>query len=445
MVTWLRNNPFFVLLVPLVLWIAVCKVCRLPFADGRQVPVEVQRQDTARRPYRVVLTSLPAEKPETWRCQASLLPDGYTFPVYLQKDSLRQRPNRGDTLLIFANLNGGYVSRWDWSLLSPDTRPWYRSALGWQQHLVQRYAQRGISGRELATLSALTLGCRDLLDKDITNSFSAAGAMHVLAVSGLHTGVLTTVLVCLITLFGLNKPMYGNIRKKVRQNGAIMLLLIMYAFITGASPSVVRSVIMACLFLLARLTRRHGQIMNVIFASAFLMLFFVPSDLFTVSFQLSYAAVIAIVLFCDGWENIWQEVVFYRNNFRYKAMHCLYGLIGVSVAAQIGTIPFTLHYFGQISNYFLLTNLLVIPLAFVMMVGAVAFFTLGWWSPIGKLIALGLNGVTWLLDESVSRIESLPLAVTEVSLPPSVFPVLCVASLSLLIAWNRVSKVHDCW
>ncbi|MCQ2347903.1 MAG: ComEC/Rec2 family competence protein [Paludibacteraceae bacterium] len=298
-----------------------------------------------------------------------------------------------------------------------------------QQRLVSRYAELGIKGAELGTLSALTLGYRVHLDKQVKHAFMAAGAMHVLAVSGLHTGILLSVLLSLLTLFGRYRPLYEERGKQVALTLVLILLLVGYAFLTGCSPSVVRSVWMASLGLVAVALRRRTAIFNIIFASAFFILLVHPNDLFSISFQLSYAAVLAIVLFMEGWERL--------------APHT--GLIGVSIAAQVGTLPIALHYFGQMSNYFLLTNLLVIPLAWLMMVGGVALFTVGWWQPLGVLIAKGLNGLTYALNHSVAWIETLRGACTHIQLPPYGTWVTLAVAWGILIAWYLTTKQRLVW
>lgn len=298
-----------------------------------------------------------------------------------------------------------------------------------QQRLVNRYAELGISDRELGTLSALTLGDRTNLDKQVRKSFSAAGAMHVLAVSGLHTGILLLVLINLLTVFGWRKPLYDERGKRTVLTIVLIALLIGYAFLTGCSPSVVRSVWMASLCLVAVMLYRRPAILNIIFASAFFILLFHPNDLFSISFQLSYAAVLAIVLFAGGWERLIPHT----------------GLIGVSIAAQLGTLPIALCYFGQMSNYFLLTNLLVIPLAWLMMMGGLAFFTVGWWQPLGLLIAKGLNVLTYSLNEGVTWIESLPGASTNIQLPPYGIVLALAVAWGILIVWNKITNIRLIW
>ena len=113
-----------------------------------------------------------------------------------------------------------------------------------QYALNEQYKRMGIDNKELGVLSALTLGYREELDKDVQQSFSASGAMHILAVSGLHTGIVWGMLVWLLTLGGWRKPLYEEKGKRWLLSGVLLILLWGYAFITGLSPSVMRSALM---------------------------------------------------------------------------------------------------------------------------------------------------------------------------------------------------------
>jgi len=453
---WLINNPFAVLLVPLVAYILSCIYWNWPQDLNRAVPLGVEQGDTTRSMYTIALLSMPQERAKTYRYEAQVLDGLETHPkvyVYIHKDSLDWMPHLGDTLLVYTcwkhpgTLNGrdlstylyrqgisgtGYVAQWAWTYVSRNQKPWWKSSRAWQQRLIDRYRELGISGRELATLSALTLGYREDLDEDTQRQFAAAGAMHVLAVSGLHTNILLKVLMAFVTLFGLRKPLYEQRGRRIMQGVVVMAALVAYAFLTGCTPSVVRSVVMSCLMIVALVTNRQGQMLNTVLAAAFLILVFRPMDLMSMSFQLSFAAVIAIVLFADGWNTICGHG-YWR------------GIIGMSIAAMIGTMPITLYYYGQISNYFLLTNLIVLPLAWAMMVGGLITLTLGWWLPLGKALAWLLNGITWLMNEGVGWIESLPWSTTQVVLSPIGLALLMAVNLTILIAWKHITTIQRKW
>ena len=281
-----------------------------------------------------------------------------------------------------------------------------------QRRLYARYGEIGITGAEQATLGALTLGYKEDLDPALKRAFQRSGAAHVLAVSGLHAGIIYAVLLSLLTIGGRLKPMYENKIGRRAMSVAVIITMWGYAFLTGLTPSVVRSVVMISVVEAGRMLYRQGNTLNCVLFAAWAILLVRPLDLFSVSFQLSFAAVVAIVLLAPpisstgGWHQGW------RGALRQVGSYVV-GLLVVSLAAQIGTMPLSLYYFGQCSNYFLLTNLLVLPLAGVIVVMGFSSLLLGGIPVVGQWIAQGTSVVVWLLNHAVQRIESLPYAFTE--------------------------------
>ena len=276
-----------------------------------------------------------------------------------------------------------------------------------QHRLVARYREVGITGNELGTLAALTLGYREELDPTIRQSFQRAGAAHVLAVSGLHTGIIYYVLWQLLTCFGYRRPLYEQ--KWRRRILSIIIIAAMwgYALLTGLTPSVVRSVIMVTIMQTAYMCYRNPLSLNSVAAAAFLILMVRPTDLYSVSFQLSFAAVTAILLICPKAIHIP-----IAQEWLSRPMNWIVNLLMVSIAAQLGTLPFTLYYFCQCSNYFLLTNLVVIGLATLITMTAFALLTIGWIPGVGEAIGFVIRWGVWLLNTVVGWIEGLPGAVS---------------------------------
>jgi ComEC/Rec2-related protein len=145
------------------------------------------------------------------------------------------------------------------------------------------------------------LGYREELDKNVQQQFSAAGAMHILAVSGLHTGIVWGLIVWILTLGGWAKPLYEQYTWQVILRVLTLLALWTYAFITGLSPSVMRSALMVSIVEIGWLTRRNLSGINSLAAAAVIILLINPLALWSVSFQLSFAATAAIVLFMSAW------------------------------------------------------------------------------------------------------------------------------------------------
>ncbi|MFO8068205.1 MAG: ComEC/Rec2 family competence protein, partial [Bacteroidales bacterium] len=228
-----------------------------------------------------------------------------------------------------------------------------------------------ISGKEYAVASALVLGYREYLDDELRQGFAGAGAMHVLCVSGLHVGIIFLIL---NTVFGfLTKIKRGEIIKAL----IIILIIWLYAAITGFSPSVQRASTMFTFMAIGSSIKRKTNIYNTLAASALFLLIINPYLITKIGFQLSYLAVIGIVAL---------QPAFYKHIiFKNKILDKAWAIITVSVAAQLATGPLGIYYFNQFPNYFILTNLAVIPLASLIIYAALFVIIL---SPIHILASL---------------------------------------------------------
>ena len=272
-----------------------------------------------------------------------------------------------------------------------------------QERLYGRLASAGLEGDELATVGALTLGYKEALRKELRQHFQVSGAAHVLAVSGLHTGILYGVIVWLLTLGGRFRPMHEN--RIGRRTLSLVIIAAMwgYAWLTGMTPSVVRAVVMVTLFEIGRMAYRQAFSLNTIAAAAFLILAARPTDLWSVSFQLSFAATTAIVMGVKAYPLPLTE----GKGVLGRIAQFFLGIIVVSLAAQVGTLPVTIHYFGQVSTYFLLTNLIVLPIATILVPCGLVSISLGG-STIGVLFSKLTYGLAWLMNHTTGWIEHLP-------------------------------------
>ena len=212
------------------------------------------------------------------------------------------------------------------------------------------YVEMGIQADELAVLKALTLGDKKQISPELKANFAQVGAMHILAVSGLHVGIIFLIINQLLSFLG--KKLFQRWLK------AVLLLFVIWSFalVTGWSPSVQRASWMFSFIILSTALNRKGNVLNSLAASAFLLLLYNPNILFEVGFQLSYAAVVGIVL-------IYPKLYpFFKTPWSW--LNKVIGLLVVSLAAQMATLPLSIYYFHQFPNWFLLTNLFAIPLAF---------------------------------------------------------------------------------
>jgi competence protein ComEC len=339
--------------------------------------------------------------------------------IYIQKSSKSEQLQSGDRILLRAtfhkpdgalNPNGfdyatylkrsgieatAYISddNWNFAGKNPDFSI-FRLAEQIQSKLLDVYKQFGISGDEFAVLAALTLGSKDALNPELRQNYTTSGGMHILAVSGLHVGIIYMVLGFLLSF--LNRNRYLIIVKTV----LIVILLWAYAFITGLPPSVIRSTIMFSMVAIGGGLDRKSLIYNTIFASAFLMLIYNPNFLYDVGFQLSYSAVLGIVYF--------QPLISKWFVIKFKPLKWAWDLTAVSLAAQLGTAPFSLYYFHQFANYFFITNLIAIPFAGFVIYAAVALFIFSSVPYISVAVAFVLQWLLKILNFAIQFIHDLP-------------------------------------
>ena len=448
---WLAAHTWLLILVPLIAGILLCYHTQFPINLLADTEVDYLNRDTV---LCLHLVSEGQERSKTIRYTAEAS-DGSRLLLYLQKDTLL--PTLGDVLLVqtivkrgdtlgtfdyghYLRLQGLVGSAWantrNWQVIDhKPIRTLRATAERYQRWLHQRYTQLGILDRELGILSALTLGYREELDKTVKQSFSASGAMHILAVSGLHTGIVWGMIVWILTLGGCAKPLYDQRVWQCILTTLTLIVLWAYAFITGLSPSVMRSALMVTWIEIAWLFRRHAININTLSAAAVIILVINPLALWSVSFQLSFAAV-ALLITVGGW---WQRhMVLYGKWRQYIG-----GLLIMSFAAQIGVLPLSLHYFGQTSNYFVLTNLVVIPAAFVLLLLGMGSLAMSW-CVVGGWLAKAAQWCTYGLREFVEWIEGLPYATTHIELS-AVSAACCYGAILCAILMLRGKEVHWWW
>ncbi len=259
-------------------------------------------------------------------------------------------------------------------------------------------SENNISGREYAVASALVFGVKEDLDNELMQGFAGAGAMHILCVSGLHVGIIFLILNTLLGFF--KRIKYGLIIKAI----FIVILIWCYAAITGFSPSVQRASTMFTFVAFSQSFNRSTNIYNTLAASAIFLAAINPYIIKMIGFQLSYIAVIGIVFI--------QPILYKKVVFKNFLIDKAWGIVSVSIAAQIATGPIGLYYFNQFPNYFILTNLIVIPLSSVIIYIALLTIVSSPLSIVSELLGSILSKIIKVLNESVLWIESLPGSVS---------------------------------
>ncbi|MDQ3190991.1 MAG: competence protein ComEC family protein [Bacteroidota bacterium] len=293
-----------------------------------------------------------------------------------------------------------YLKSSDWEVFKYDQKSSLEKiANNTRNNLLDVFKKYKIESSEFAVLSALMMGYKDKLDQETIRAYSGAGAMHVLAVSGLHVGIIYFILNFMLFFF--NRITYGHLIK------ATMLLLFLwsYALLTGLSPSVLRATAMFSFIIIGKAFLRNTNIYNTLAASAFVLLLYNPYLVMEVGFQLSYLAVIGIVYLQPKIYNL-----FTVNNW---LLNKIWALTSVSLAAQLATFPLGLLYFHQFPNYFIISNIVVIPAATLVIYSGMVLLIVSGIESIAEIVAKFLNFLIKLLNESVIMIEKLPYSITE--------------------------------
>lgn len=269
----------------------------------------------------------------------------------------------------------------------------------WRQRAVSLFADRGVSERELGVIAALVLGKRDMVDAETRKAFTDAGTVHILAVSGLHVGI-----IYLFAAWIIGKIIPRRKGRWLRLVSALAVLWI-YAGIAGFSPSVLRAATMFSFIATGREFGRYGNVFNMLAVSAFLLLLIDPYLIRSVGFMLSYLAVTGIVLIYP----LLYPALTAPNWFLDK----MWSLTVVSVSAQVATLPVTLCFFHQFPNYFLLANLAVIPLATVLLYAGLGAILISPVPLVSDLLFRAAEYTAFLLNESVSVFGRLPHPVSD--------------------------------
>lgn len=262
---------------------------------------------------------------------------------------------------------------------------------------IQRVLESHLDGDALALAKGILLGDKSSIRTDLRDAFSGAGAMHLLAVSGLHVGIFLVLLQWVIRTFFRYLPKWAELT-------VLLLILWTYAGITGFSASVNRSVLMFSFVAIGMLYGKQQNSINSLLASAFVLLLIAPEFLFDIGFQLSYLAMLGIFLFSGSIEN----AVYLRNSF----LHKVWQGTSVALAAQLGTFPLTMYYFNQFPNYFLLTNLGLMIFSGILLGVALGLIVTGPIPFVGSFIALLLTAIIYGLVYFIEWISGLPFALT---------------------------------
>ena len=280
--------------------------------------------------------------------------------------------------------------------------------------------------KERGLAEALLIGYKDDLDKTLVQSYSNTGVVHIIAISGLHLGLIYWLLVQLL------KPLQR--RKYTRWLKPVIIIagLWIFSLLAGAQPSVLRSAVMFTCIVLGESIGRRSSIYNSLAASAFMLLCYNPYWLWDVGFQLSYAAVLSIVMFMQPIYN-W----FYVKN---KLLDFVWKMNAVTIAAQILTVPLSIFHFHQFPNYFLLTNMIAVPVSSVIVLGEILLCAVSFISPVAIIVGKILYYLIWFMNTWIQRIEALPFSVWDGLQITILQTILLIAATCFLAYWLLEKK-----
>ena len=382
--------------------------------------------------YEAVVMSEPVEKPKTMAVDILLIGNHRKLKCYLYKDERSRGLRIGDGLRIQSRIRANS----DWRRGAFDYRRYleihgfsgsaFVSASKWRKaeislgslsrlertrlyflkqrsQLLGRFARHGLDSEQYAVVAAMALGDKSALTQELKDVYAETGASHVLALSGLHLGIIYALLSMLI------------VGRRWRMISQILIVIAIWAFVflVGMSVSVVRAAVMLTAYALLSLGDRRRMSLNTLAFAALVLLLMNPMSLFDVGFQMSFMAVGAIIVLVPWLEGLFPEG-FLQD---HRVLRWLWSLVAVACAAQIGVAPLIAYYFERIATYFLLTNLIVVPAA-----------TLILWLSIVVLLVPSLAFVliylvTWL-NAALTAIAAIPGA--SISVHPTALQVVMV-------------------
>jgi competence protein ComEC len=365
--------------------------------------------------------------------------------LYFQKDSSVQHLHYGKQLLLFKALqpvkntgNPGcfdyqryctfqgisyqvYLKQGEYVTLKIENENLFRKYLFSTREKIVGLIKKYIPGTKEAGLAeAMLIGYKEDLDKKLVQSYSDTGVVHIIAISGLHLGLIYWLLILLC------KPLSKHKSGRIVQPIVIIAGLWLFSCIAGGSPSVLRSAVMFTCIVIGASINRKTSIFNSLAASAFMLLCFNPMWLWDAGFQLSYAAVWSLAVFYKPIYNL----LFIQN----KLLDLVWKSVCVTLAAQILTVPVSVYHFHQFPNLFLIANLLAVPLSSIIIIGEIILCLVSIFPFVATGIGYLLHHIVYWLNTFIEQVGSMPFA-TMNGLLISFPQLICLYAFIGAIAW----------
>lgn len=424
------------------------------------------------QPDNVMLVKLEeplVEKPNSWKSSASVeaiyykntprpVPASGNILIYFQKDSTLPKKLGYGTQVLFNTKpepvhNTGNPGSFDYRryclfkegithqvflktadiIVLPEKKvTWFRKFIFTIQDYVLSVIRANIkSEKEVGLAEALLIGYQYDVDRILMQSYSNTGVVHVIAISGLHLGVIYWLLVVLL------KPL--SIKKKSRYLSPCIIIICLWIFsiLAGAQPAILRASVMFTFLVIGKTISRNMPIINSLAASAFLLLCVDPFWIWNIGFQLSYAALLSLVIFNKSIYNI----IYIKN----KGLDQLWQLTAISIAAQLLTTPFSVYYFDQFPVWFIITNLVAVPLSSLILLGEIFLCATSWIPVVAVFIGKALHFLIWLMNTFVEYMESLPFSMWQglsITVLQAILLIVIVAGFGY---WLMEKHKTGCW
>jgi competence protein ComEC len=299
--------------------------------------------------------------------------------------------NQGIRYYAFTN-SQDYIGHY-----TPSHRKLIHRALIVREKIISLFRERGITGKRLALVAAITLGQKSMLDPEQKLNFIKAGVMHIMAVSGLHAIILS---LFVFNLLFFMKGRYNTLRIIIT-----ILILWSFAFVTGLTPSVLRATLMYSFLQSGKLMKRPANGINSVLASAFVLIIIRPSVIFDAGFLLSYSAVIYIMTF---YKSLYQIII-----FKSWLIDKIWQSTVVTIVAQAGTLPLTIMLFNRFPTYFILANITIVPVSNLLIIFGCLVPMLFHIRFLSLFLATLLSHLTGLTEYLTAKAASLPYSSIE--------------------------------
>jgi len=311
-------------------------------------------------------------------------PGGFNYRQYLQIKGVYFQASLPEKITIFKELKGDYLRRF---LLIPI-----------QQRILAQI-DHFVSDPANSIMKAMLLGEKQDIDKNIINDFQKVGVIHVLAISGLHVGIILAIFLMLFSIMGF------SYNWKI---GLALLILLFYMALVDFRASVVRATLMAVFYYGARFSQRKVHSINILSAAGLLILIVDPRQLFSMGFQFSFASVFSILYGYPRLSVLWPYSVNRRKGKRYFNKWIRQPIL-VSFAAVLGITPLTWYYFGTLQFGAVISNLFIIPLFAVFLMLCFIFLALSFLGLPGALgTAYISNKVMIFITMLVNKFSQIP-------------------------------------